>query len=99
VHRARGAEIGGGLGAVAGAMMGSRGSAQDQYGLQGRYDLAYTQCMYARGNQIAGAAHTPRVASGPGGGYPMTQGAWAPGYPPGQPYGAGVPEYGAPWTR
>jgi len=54
VHGARGAEIGGSLGSIAGAGLGARGSAGDQAGLQGRYDLAYSQCMYARGNQVAG---------------------------------------------
>ena len=100
VHHARGAEIGGALGAVTGAMLGSSGSAQDQRGLQGRYDLAYTQCMYARGNQVAGAGSAPRrVASGPQRSYPMPPGAGIPGYPAGPSQGSGVPEYGTPWTR
>jgi hypothetical protein len=28
--------------------------------LQQRYDLAYAQCMYARGNQVPGFAPPPR---------------------------------------
>ena len=63
VRNRRGAEIGGAMGAIAGVAAGAHGSAHDQNGLQGRYDLAYTQCMYARGNQIAGLPRTaPRVA-------------------------------------
>ena len=45
----------GALGAAAGAAIAGRGSARDQGDLQGRYDLAYTQCMFARGNQVPGA--------------------------------------------
>jgi hypothetical protein len=56
VRGGRGAEIGGGVGALGGAAIASNGSARDQNSLQGRYNLAYTQCMYARGNQIASAA-------------------------------------------
>lgn len=54
-----GAGPGGAIGAVAGALMGGRGSGVDQRNLQGRYDLAYTQCMYARGNQVAGISSAP----------------------------------------
>jgi hypothetical protein len=92
-NHARGAEIGGSLGAMTGTMLASRGAARDQQGLQGRYDLAYTQCMYARGNQVAAAAPGPaRMASGARGGYPT-----APGAGPNAP--GGQAEYGTPWTR
>jgi hypothetical protein len=66
VRGGRGAGIGGGIGMIGGAAIASNGSARDQNSLQGRYNLAYTQCMYARGNQIAGAAQPasrgPRAA-------------------------------------
>jgi uncharacterized protein YcfJ len=62
----RGAAIGAGAGAVGGTAFGAGPSSQAQYSLQQRYDLAYSQCMYARGNQIPGYA--------PAG--------YAPGYPP-----------------
>jgi hypothetical protein len=79
-YRGRGAELGSSMGAVAGASLAARGSARDQNSLQGRYDLAYTQCMYAKGNQIAVAAPPTgsRVASGTQGGYPRP-GASGPG--------------------
>jgi len=68
VRNRRGAQIGGAMGAIAGGSMAALGSAHDQNSLQGRYDLAYTQCMYARGNQIAGIARAaPRIAYGPPG--------------------------------
>ncbi len=50
-----GAEFGGALGAIGGMGAAANGAAHDQYSLQGRYNLAYTQCMYARGNQLATA--------------------------------------------
>jgi hypothetical protein len=35
-------------------MVGAAPAAQAQQTLQQRYDIAYTQCMYARGNQVPG---------------------------------------------
>ena len=64
VRGERGAEIGGSVGAIGGAGLAAHGSAHDQASLQGRYDLAYTQCMYARGNQVGDPARTgPKVAA------------------------------------
>jgi hypothetical protein len=59
-----GAAIGGGQGAAIGAASGALGgtalaagpSGNAQYGLQQRYDMAYSQCMYSRGNQVPGYA-------------------------------------------
>jgi uncharacterized protein YcfJ len=50
----RGAAIGAGAGALGGTAVGAGGAAQSQSSLQHRYDLAYSQCMYSRGNQVAG---------------------------------------------
>ena len=65
----RGAEVGGSIGAIGGGALAGHGSARDQNSLQGRYDLAYTQCMYARGNQVggnrAGAAAAANAVPGP----------------------------------
>lgn len=49
-----GAAIGAASGAVLGTGIGSNYAYYGSYGIQRRYDIAYTQCMYARGNQIAG---------------------------------------------
>jgi hypothetical protein len=84
VRGGRGAGIGSAIGSIAGAAMAGRGSARDQNGLQGRYDLAYTQCMYSRGNQVAGVARVaPRVAEAVPGAYPRPPGSlgWPGGYP------------------
>jgi hypothetical protein len=47
-----GAAIGAGSGLVVGAAGGSSQSYGSQYDIQARYDSAYMQCMYAKGNQI-----------------------------------------------
>jgi hypothetical protein len=63
---AAGALIGGshgsaGVGAAVGGMTGAAvGSDQSQYTAgtaQRRYDIAYQQCMYAKGNQVPGVAY------------------------------------------
>ncbi len=97
VRGRRGAEFGGAVGAIGGGAMAGHGSARDQNTLQGRYDLAYTQCMYSRGNQIATAARAaPQIAYGSpqgssppayrgGPGYPQSQGWPSGGYNPQAP--------------
>lgn len=49
-----GAAIGAGAGAVVGTATASGPASNSQYGLQRRYDIAYSQCMYAHGNQVPG---------------------------------------------
>ena len=49
-----GAIIGGATGLIAGTAIGSNQGAYSGYQLQRRYDIAYQQCMYARGNVIPG---------------------------------------------
>jgi hypothetical protein len=57
-----GAAIGGGSGAAIGAASGALGgtvvsagpSGGAQYDIQQRYDIAYSQCMYSKGNQVPG---------------------------------------------
>ena len=51
-----GAAAGAGLGAVAGTAVGTAPAQWSQLNLQQRYDVAYLQCMYARGNQVPGFA-------------------------------------------
>lgn len=53
-HMGTGAAIGGGSGLLLGTAVGA-GSGQDTgYSVQDRYNLAYEQCMYAKGNQVPG---------------------------------------------
>ena len=51
-----GAAIGGGAGLLGGTAMGSSAGSNSEHQLQTRYDIAYQQCMYAKGNQIPGSA-------------------------------------------
>lgn len=48
----RGAAVGAGAGLLAGSAIGADSAAASGYGSQRRYDYAYVQCMYARGNQV-----------------------------------------------
>jgi hypothetical protein len=43
-------------GAVAGGAIGASNSGNASYSIQQAYDNAYTQCMYAKGNQVPGVA-------------------------------------------
>ncbi len=73
-----GAAIGAGAGALGGTAVGASNAQQTQYSLQQRYDIAYEQCMYSRGNQVPGYA--------PGAGAPPPPPGYAPpGYAPPPP--------------
>lgn len=63
----RGAAIGAGAGALGGTAVGAGPSQNAQNSLQQRYNLAYSQCMYSRGNQVAG--YQSAVAPPPPPGY------------------------------
>jgi hypothetical protein len=60
-----GAAIGGGSGLVLGGASGVHASGVSAATLQSRYDMAYIQCMYAKGNQVPGAAAAPSARSTP----------------------------------
>ncbi len=53
-----GAAVGAGLGALGGAAVGASSSQDSQEGIQQRYNIAYAQCMYSRGNQVPGYRST-----------------------------------------
>lgn len=89
----RGAAIGAGAGAVTGTAYGAGPSQYAQMSLQQRYDSAYSQCMYAHGDQVPGyypppppgyAPPPPGYASPPPGYAPPPPGYAPPppGYPP-----------------
>jgi len=50
----RGAAIGAASGALGGTAVGAAPASQANMSLQQRYDIAYAQCMYTRGNQVPG---------------------------------------------
>ncbi len=47
-----GAAVGSGIGLLGGTAMGADYAAGARWSAQRRYDIAYMQCMYAKGNQI-----------------------------------------------
>jgi hypothetical protein len=88
-----GAAIGAGTGLLFGGAAGSNAAYASSWQLQRSYDMAYMQCMYARGNQLPGQvvmrrpqapgyppANTP-VPSYPPPNYPAPSAA-PPGFPP-----------------
>jgi hypothetical protein len=54
-----GAVVGAGTGILIGTAAGAESGSARAGTLQWRYDVAYVQCMYAKGNQVPGAAATP----------------------------------------
>ena len=53
-HPGAGAAIGAGGGLLGGTAIGASAGQSTGYSVQRRYDMAYQQCMYAKGNQIPG---------------------------------------------
>jgi YMGG-like Gly-zipper len=51
-----GAAVGAGTGLLVGTAAGAESGTAATGSLQWRYDIAYVQCMYAKGNQVPGAA-------------------------------------------
>jgi hypothetical protein len=79
---ATGAAVGAGVGLLGGSAAGA-GAAQQSYGsVQRRYDVAYMQCMYAKGHQIPVARGSERTYSSPP---PPPPPPPAPPLPPGIP--------------
>ena len=49
---ATGAAVGAGAGLLGGSLIGASNAEEARWTVQRRYDIAYMQCMYAKGNQI-----------------------------------------------
>lgn len=49
-----GAIVGSGMGLMGGSAAGAGSGAASSWAIQRRYDIAYEQCMYAKGNQLPG---------------------------------------------
>jgi uncharacterized protein YcfJ len=82
----RGAAIGAASGAGLGTVYGANSSQYANMSIQQRYDVAYNQCMYSRGNQVPGyvpAGPPPSYPPPPPGAYPPPPPP--PGYPPPPP--------------
>jgi hypothetical protein len=61
-----GAAIGAAAGAGGGTAYGAGNSAYDQANIQQQYDNAFSQCMYAKGEQVPGFAPNATADRGPG---------------------------------
>ena len=61
---ALGAGVGAGAGLFGGTMVGASAAYASGTAVQYRYDIAYQQCMYAKGNQIPAIVQAPRAAGG-----------------------------------
>lgn len=57
-HWGEGAAIGAGSGLLVGTATGANAGQVSGQEAQRRYDIAYSQCMYARGNQVPGMSGT-----------------------------------------
>src|SRR5208282_4344289 len=58
-HAGTGAAIGAGSGLLVGTASGANAGRVYGWEAQRRYDIAYTQCMYAKGNQVPTVTTTP----------------------------------------
>lgn len=59
-----GAGVGAGMGLIVGSASGAESSRSAGYGSQRRYDMAYVQCMYARGHRVPiNGVYTPAPAA------------------------------------
>lgn len=61
----RGAGVGAAGGALVGTAIGSGGSGNKQLTIQQQYDIAYSQCMYSKGNQVPGFQPAAATAAPP----------------------------------
>ncbi len=87
-----GAGVGAGTGLLVGSMAGTGAAQSSAYGTQRRYDNAYVQCMYAKGEQVPTSgssarrrtyAPVDRAAAAPAGVfYPPPPPGYAPPPPP-----------------
>lgn len=56
-----GTGVGAGIGLLAGTSAGSNEARYSERNSQRRYDIAYEQCMYAKGNQLPQSGYQPRA--------------------------------------
>ncbi len=69
-HPGIGAGVGAGTGLLAGTAAGAHAGYGTGFTLQQRYNIAYEQCMYAKGNQIPGLVRTSPPAIPPSSSFP-----------------------------
>ncbi|MDD5248466.1 MAG: glycine zipper family protein [Rhodocyclaceae bacterium] len=79
----QGAGVGAGTGLLVGSMAGSSAAEGSAYGAQRRYDNAYVQCMYAKGDKVPVSGALARPQAPPAPIPPAPAGAYPPPPPPG----------------
>ncbi len=82
----RGAAAGAGVGLLFGSAAGSDQASHTVNSAQRRYDIAYQQCMYSKGNQIPGGSGYARAA-------PRASAAYPPPPPPNSGYPPPTADY------
>jgi hypothetical protein len=81
-----GAAVGAGTGLLIGSSEGARAGTAAGQTVQWRYDVAYVQCMYAKGNQVPGTAPPPsHVPPPPPNAPPPPPASFVPAGPPRSP--------------
>jgi hypothetical protein len=88
---ATGAAVGAGVGLLGGTTVGASNAYAAAGNVQQRYDAAYMQCMYAKGNQIPVARGSAPSMSAPPPPPPASRAVSAPPPPPPPPPPAGAP--------
>jgi hypothetical protein len=88
---AMGAAVGAGAGLFGGSVVGANAAYASGTAVQYRYDVAYQQCMYAKGNQIPAAVQVPRPARSVYVAPPAPAAPPPPGPPPPRPPGYSPP--------
>ena len=76
-----GAAIGAGTGLVGGSIVGTGAASSSMYEVQQQYDVAYIQCMYAKGHQVPVSGQFSAAPNQ----QPVTPAANIPPPPPGAP--------------
>lgn len=81
-----GAGVGAGMGLLAGSLAGAGAGESSGYGLQRRYDNAYIQCMYAKGERVPVSGRFMQGTTSQRYGAPAPRPQYAiPSPPPGNP--------------
>jgi hypothetical protein len=93
---ATGAAAGAGVGLLGGTAVGAGSAGRAYASVQSRYDAAYMQCMYAKGNQIPVRRGSAPSYTQSGVTAPRTPAAAPPPPPPPPPPGTPPPPRGAP---
>jgi len=88
---ALGAAAGAGFGLMSGTAAGTSSASANYSSTQRSYDMAYLQCMFAKGNQIPVHGSVRSVSSAPPPAPPLAPASFAPSGPPPPPAGAPPP--------